>query len=207
MFFPVWEIPFYKTPLIYKSEGFLFWQNYWHMLAKPTKMKKLLLTIGFTSTLFASQIFGQTSRPMHEIHAMMLYNFTKYIQWPESSGAFVIGVIGDDNVYNTMNSWYNGKLKGNRKFKIVRFSSAAEVTQTDILYVSKTSSNRFEEIKAKTDSSKTLIITDKIGLGKKGSNINFKMVNNKLAFELNKASIETSSLKVSSQLMSMAILI
>lgn len=144
---------------------------------------------------------------MHEIHAMMLYNFTKYIQWPEASGEFVIGVIGDNNIYNTLNKWYNGKLKGNRKFKIVEFKNAAEITKTDILYVAKTSSKDFEEIKAKGDSDKTLIITDKNGLCNKGSNINFKMVNNRLAFELNKASIDASSLKVSSQLMSMAILI
>ncbi|MEM6359068.1 MAG: YfiR family protein [Bacteroidota bacterium] len=170
-------------------------------------MKKLLLTTSLVVAMSAGQIFGQASRPIHEIHSMMLYNFTKYIQWPESSGAFVIGVVGDENVYQTLNNWYNGKLKGNRKFKIVRFSSAAEVTQTDILYVSKGISGKFDEIKAKTDAQRTLIITDKVGLGKKGSNINFKMVNNRLAFELNEASIEASGLKVSSQLMNMAILI
>ncbi|MEM7108503.1 MAG: YfiR family protein [Bacteroidota bacterium] len=164
----------------------------------------------FTTTLVLTALFGQVNaqnRPMHEIHAMMLYNFTKYIQWPESSGEFVIGVIGDSDVYNTLSKWYNGKSKGNRKFKIVQFKSVDEIIKTDIMYVGKTSSKDFEEIKIKGDSDKTLIITDKNGLADKGSNINFKMVNNRLAFELNKSSIEASSLKVSSQLMSMAILI
>lgn len=169
-------------------------------------MKKLLLITGFILTVFVSQSIGQ-GRPMHEIHSMMLYNFTKYIQWPESSGEFVIGVVGDDNVYNTLTKWYNGKLKGNRKFKIVNFNNVNEIRKTDILYVAKTLSKNFDAIKSKTDTNKTLIITDQNGLGEKGSNINFKMVNNRLAFELNKASIEASSLKVSSQLMSMAILI
>ena len=169
-------------------------------------MKKLFFTTAFICVILIGKVAGQ-GKPMHEIHAMMLYNFTKYIQWPETSGEFVIGVIGDDNIYNTLNSWYNGKLKGNRKFKIVKFNSVEEINKTDILYVAKTSSKDFDQIKLKADTDNTLIITDKSGLGKKGSNINFKMVNNRLAFELNKASIEASSLKVSSQLMSMAILI
>lgn len=169
-------------------------------------MKKTIYTFALAILVSIGQSFSQ-GRPMHEIHSMMLYNFTKYIQWPDASGEFVIGVIGDNDVYKTLNTWYNGKLKGNRKFKIVQFNSVADVYSTDILYVAKTSSKDFDAIKEKSDSQKTLLITDKMGLGKKGSNINFKMVNNRLAFELNKASIDASSLKVSSQLMSMAILI
>ncbi|MEM7108502.1 MAG: YfiR family protein [Bacteroidota bacterium] len=168
-------------------------------------MKKILFTLSFIFTLVVGQLFAQ-SRPMHEIHSMMMYNFTKYIQWPESSGNFVIGVLGDDEVYSTLNTWYNGKVKGNRKFKIVKYNSVEEIQSVEMLYIAKTSSKNFEEIKGKVDSH-TLIITDKLGLAKRGSDINFKMVNNRLAFELNKASIEASSLKVSSQLMSMAILI
>jgi hypothetical protein len=52
-----------------------------------------------------------------------------------------------------------------------------------------------------------LVITDKSGLGEKGSGINFKTVDNKLKFELNQKAIEASNLKVSGALSSMAILI
>ncbi|MFN7329218.1 MAG: YfiR family protein [Bacteroidota bacterium] len=52
-----------------------------------------------------------------------------------------------------------------------------------------------------------MVITDRNGLGAKGSCINFKTVDDKLKFELNQAAIETSNLKVSSALTSMAILI
>jgi len=53
----------------------------------------------------------------------------------------------------------------------------------------------------------TLVITDKNGLGAKGSGINFKMIDNKLKFELNQKALEASNLKVSGSLSSMAILI
>ncbi|MTI22423.1 YfiR family protein [Fulvivirga sp. RKSG066] len=140
---------------------------------------------------------------------MMIYNFVKYIQWPANNNSqqFVIGVIGDDEVFNTLNSWYDGKVRGNKTFAIKNFSSAAEVAGCDILYVAKGASNQFDEIKTKLSNAATLIITDKPGLGQKGSGINFKTVNGKLAFEMNQGVIESSKLKVSSQLTAMAIII
>ena len=44
-------------------------------------------------------------------------------------------------------------------------------------------------------------------MGQKGSCINFKVIDGKLKFELNQATVTGSNLKVSTQLSSMAILI
>jgi hypothetical protein len=60
---------------------------------------------------------------------------------------------------------------------------------------------------AKVAGKPTMVITDKNGLGEKGSNINFKTVGGKLKFELNQAAFDKNKLKVSSQLVSMAIVI
>jgi len=175
-------------------------------------MKKLSLTFALVIAA-AAGIFANTAatdiedRPVYEIHSMMIYNFVKYIQWPaENSQDFVIGVIGDDEVYSTLKAWYDGKVRGNKKFIIKKFNSASEITNTNILYVAKSASGQFSSIKAQA-SANTLLITDKPGLGKKGSGINFRTINNKLAFELNQTEIEKSNLKVSSQLSAMAIII
>ena len=162
-----------------------------------------LITVGFANPLLAQE------KPLHELHSMMIYNFIKYIQWPESNvqGEFTIAVIGDDQVYNTLNAWYGGKVRGNKKFIVKKFNTAEEVTSCEILYVSNESSNQFNTIKSKLASTSTLLITDKDGLAEKGSGINFKRINNKIAFELNQKAIESASLKVSGQLVNMAILI
>lgn len=173
---------------------------------KTFTVKHVLLALFFVTMLHPLQA---QNRPIHEIHSMMIYNFIKYIQWPDhtASEEFVIGVIGNDEVYKTLNEWYGDKLRGNKKFVIKNFSSPGEVSGCHILYVAKDSSKEFETIKSKVTSSSTLIITDKPGLGEMGSGINFRTVNNKLAFELNQKAIEDSQLKVSGQLSSMAILI
>ncbi|UII23003.1 YfiR family protein [Fulvivirga ligni] len=173
---------------------------------------KILKSATVLTVFLLSGFFGTAQaqgRPIHEIHSMMIYNFIKYIQWPSSdqSQNFVIAVIGDDEVYNTLNTWYGGKLRGNKKFVVKKFGSPSEISECHILYVAKGSSKDFDTIKGQLANKSTLIITDKPGLGEKGSGINFRTVNNKLAFELNQKVIEESRLKVSGQLSSMAILI
>ena len=148
-------------------------------------------------------------RPVHEIYSMMMWNFTKYVQWPDhdAGGEFVIGIVGNNEVYNTLNQWYGGKQKGSKTYVIKKFNSASDVTECHVIYIDKSKSSDFEAINTKVQGKKTLIITDKNGLGAKGSAINFKTVDNKLKFELNQKAMEASNLKVSGALTSMAILI
>lgn len=146
-------------------------------------------------------------RPTHEIHAAMLFNFIKYIQWPNEGdpGEFVVGVIGDDNVYNTLTQWYNGKPKGSKKYVIKKLTSVEESANCQVVYVGKSKSKEFENIKNNVTGKSILTITDGNGLGQKGSCINFKVIDGKLKFELNQATVTSSNLKISSQLSSMAI--
>lgn len=156
----------------------------------------------------SSTIFAQ-DRPMHEVYSMMVYNFIKYVQWPDhaESGEFVIGVVGNADLFTTLNTWYGGKPRGGKTYVIKKFNSAAEVANCHVVFIDKSKSGEFEAVNNKVKGKGTLVITDKAGLGEKGSGINFKSVDNKLKFELNQRAMEASNLKVSGALSSMAILI
>jgi hypothetical protein len=169
-------------------------------------MKKIKILVA--ALLISGSAFSQ-DRPMHEVHSMMVFNFTKYVQWPDHAvtGEFIIGVVGNNDIYNTLNGWYGGKPRGSKTYIIKKFNSAAEVTDCHVLYIDKSKSGEFDNVNDKVKGKGTLIITDKSGLGEKGSSINFKLVDNKLKFELNQKAIEASNLKVSGALSSMAILI
>jgi hypothetical protein len=168
------------------------------------KITALLFAIGMTSSALQAQ-----DRPIHEVYSMMLFNFTKYVQWPDhsASGEFVIGVIGNAEVFNTLQTWYGGKPRGSKTYVIKKFNSASDVGECHVVFIDKSKSNEFENVNNKVKGKGTLIITDKNGLGEKGSAINFKTIDNKLKFELNQKAIEVSNLKVSGTLSSMAILI
>jgi hypothetical protein len=169
------------------------------------KKIKVLLIAAF---LVSGSVIAQ-DRPMHEVYSMMVFNFTKYVQWPDhtASGEFVIGVVGNADVHATLNTWYGGKPRGAKTYVIKKFNSASEVTDCHVVFIDKSKSGEFDAINAKVQGKGTLVVTDKSGLGAKGSGINFKTVDNKLKFELNQKALETANLKVSGALSSMAILI
>jgi hypothetical protein len=166
----------------------------------------------FIFTLFAISVIGPVfaqEKPMHEIHSAMLYNFIKYVQWPNEGdgGEFIVGVLGEDDVFNTLKQWYDGKPKGSKKYVIKKLTSAADAATCSVIYLGKAKSSQFEEVKRSIAGKSVLTITNGNGLGQKGSCINFKVVDGKLKFEMNQGTFSTANLKVSSQLSSMAILI
>ncbi|MBS1681157.1 MAG: YfiR family protein [Bacteroidetes bacterium] len=140
---------------------------------------------------------------------MMVFNFVKYVQWPtnDNSKEFIIGVVGNNDIYNTLNTWYSGKAKGNKTYVIKNFKNASEVTDCQVVFIDRSKSGDFVAVNDKVKGKGTLVVTDRSDLGMKGSCINFKTVDDKLKFELNQHAIEASNLKVSSSLTSMAILI
>ena len=151
----------------------------------------------------------KAQRPMHEIHSMLIFNFIKYIDWPEAtkSGDFVIAVYGDDDVFQQLNTFYSNRPIKGQNAKIISASSISEINSAHVVYVAEKKSNDFESLQTKFNGKPTLIITDRSGLGKKGSCINFKEVGGKLKFEINQASFDSNQLKISSQLVSMGIMI
>jgi hypothetical protein len=170
---------------------------------KRIKALAIIALVAVSSSAFAQE------RPLHEVYSMMVFNFVRYVQWPDhtTSGEFVIGVVGNGDVYNTLNTWYGGKPRGTKTYVIKKFASANDVTDCHVVFIDKSKSGEFEDINNKVKGKGTLVITDKNGLGEKGSAINFKTVDNKLKFELNQKALDASNLKVSGALSSMAILI
>ncbi len=151
----------------------------------------------------------QAQRPMHEIHSMLIFNFIKYIEWPEAtkSGDFVIMIYGDDALLKQLNSFYGSKPIKGQNVKVVGIKDAAEITRAHVVYLSDNKSGAFVEVLTKTSGKPILMITDRSGLGEKGANINFKTVGGKLKFEVNKAAFSKNQLKISNQLVSMGIVI
>lgn len=159
--------------------------------------------------MICSAVNAQEGRPMHEVYSMMVFNFVKYVQWPsdDNTKEFIIGVIGNSDIYNTLNSWYAGKAKGNKVYVIKKFKDASELSDCQVVFIDRSKSGEFDAVNNKVKGKGTLVVTDRNGLGSKGSCINFKTVDEKLRFELNQHAIEASNLKVASALASMAILI
>ena len=143
-----------------------------------------------------------------KIKATFLYNFTKYIDWPEryKEGNFVIGVLGTSSFYNDLNTLLSTKTVGSQKFEIKSYTSVESISGLcHILFIPAENSAMLPDLLKKMKGKSTLIVTEKIGMTKQGSAINFVIENNKQRFELNKNNISKYNLKVSSTLEALAI--
>ncbi len=153
-------------------------------------------------------LFGSSVRAQnYQLHAVYIYSFIKYVQWPGENESFTIGVLGDTPLLSHLEKMAASKKAGNRPIVIVKFQSVESIKPTNILFVSNTTSEEIDSLLEKSEKNNSLLITEKEGLGMAGSAINFVERNGKLAFELNKSSIDNAGLKVSSELSRLAIII
>lgn len=99
------------------------------------------------------------------------------------------------------------KKAGSQPFEIKSFSSPASITKCHILIVSPEVQISLNEVLDRIKNYSTLLITEKAGMARQGSAINFVVKNNRPAFEINKSNAEKHDLKVSSTLLPLAIVV
>jgi len=139
---------------------------------------------------------------------VFLYNFTKYFEWPEKmkSGNFIINVIGSNSGLNgELNKMATSKQVGNQKLEIKNTTSIDGSIQPHIIFLLSESSEMLKEIASKYKGKGTLVVTEKNGLAKAGSAINFVAIDSKLKFEYSKNNAVKAGLKTSDGLNSLAI--
>jgi len=167
----------------------------------------LLLTLAFSSLGFQQQPFDSNQLVARQ-KAVFLYNFTKYFEWPGKmkSGNFIINVIGSNsNINGELNKMASSKQVGSQKIEIKSTSTVDGTLQPHIIFLLNESSDLLKDISSKFKGKGTLIVTEKGGLAKSGSAINFVAIDSKLKFEYSKANAVKAGLKTSEELKSLAI--
>lgn len=175
------------------------------------KIALIVLTAGlFTWVLQSSFKPAQTIDTNAKIKAMFIYSFTRYVEWPSDykQGNFVIGVMGSGSLVSELDKMANsGKRAGSQAIEVKSFATSSAISRCHMLIVPSDFKGNLAEVLAKIKGQSTLIITEKAGMAKSGAAINFVVQNNKQAFELNKSNAEKYDLKVSSNLLTLAIVV
>ena len=140
--------------------------------------------------------------------AIFIYNFIKYIEWPGTKQSFKIGILnGTPEMMAAFEKMIEKKSGEGQKLVLENYHSASAAGDCQLLFIPDNQSNILSEVSAKLSGKPTLIVTESDGLIKKGSGINFIIVDGKLRFELNRSTLKEADLKVSSNLLGLAILV
>ncbi len=142
-----------------------------------------------------------------KIHSIFIYNFAKYTQWPTNtqSGDFVIEVLGRSALADELERVVANKTVGSQRIVVRRITSPDQISASHIVVVPSSESRHFEAVQARLKGKPSLLITEKPGLGQKGSGINFVIREDKWSYELNQASLAENGLKVSVEISKLAI--
>ena len=137
--------------------------------------------------------------------ALFMYNFTKYIEWPQAkqSGDFVIGVIGNSGMIDELNTIAQKKTVGAQTIKVKQISSADDVTKMHIVYITEDKSGEAAGVAGKIKGKGVVLITDKAGFALSTSGINYIKKDGKPNFEISTKHLNEEGVKVSAQLMAL----
>lgn len=168
--------------------------------------RKLFVLIVFAGLFLAGTGNYDTNA---KIKAVYIFNFTKYIEWPKEyrESDFIIGVLGDSPLYSELEGMAVSKKVFGQKIEVRKFKSAAEIGKCHMLYVARDAADPLNSVIGKVKEYSTLLITDKEGLAKQGSAINFVVLQNRQKFELNQSNALKYNLKVSNSLEALAIIV
>ena len=189
---------------------------------KKRNFISLTLTILFV-VFFAlgAQASPDASRE-YQIKAAFLFNFIKFIDWPEekmseNGGKITIGIVGKDPFENAFEPLKDKLLKG-KKVEIIRFKSfSAMIKEKDngskelrnlkkcnLLFICSSEKKNLTKIVETVKNDNVLTVGDTKGFLESGGIINLVMEKNKVRFEINIKVAQEAGLKIRSKLLSLA---
>lgn len=169
----------------------------------------LVLTLVFPPAAPALVKVQDLSASEAAVKAVFLFNFTRYLEWPEDNGLAYcpIAVLGDSGIFAPLQEIAEKKTAGSTPIQVRRYEEIEDVGLPRILYVSDSAASRLPEILEKFRGTDTLIVGETEGLASRGAAVNFVLRNETVKFEINVKALKDAGIRISSQLLKLAILI
>jgi hypothetical protein len=170
----------------------------------------LLLLAGVLVAVLASP--AGASRDEYEVKAAFLLNFARLVEWPEAArpaptAPMVISVWGSPEVERAIARGIGAATVGEHPLVVRRIAGADELGGSHILFVSRDADASPGELLEAARRHATLAVGESEGFAARGGAINFFTENRKLRFEINPDAAQAASLKISSRLLRLAVLV
>jgi hypothetical protein len=161
--------------------------------------------------VFSQAAFGAgTVSREDQIKAAFLYNFAKFIDWPPSSFAdpsapFVIGILGETPIASVLDELVRDRKIGGRKITVRRVQSVAEAASTHMLFVSASDLSQWLQVQPAIEAKPVVTVGEAPSFVHSGGVINFIRQEDKVRFEISMPAVERCGVRVSSQLLILAV--
>ena len=167
----------------------------------------------FLAQSFLSPVFSDAEETINRepiIKAGLLLKFTNFIQWPEVYSSLYgeeplnICLHGKEE-FGDIFDYVNDHDILRRKILVKRNIQNRDLNTCHILYFSSIENENFNNLANEIKNSSVLVVTESEKLSHSLVAINFRKVNNRIRFEINRSAFERSGIIISSELLNLAI--
>jgi hypothetical protein len=183
-----------------------------HTLANLTSRFRLLFVMVITLLFVSAQptFSADSVSKEYQLKAAFLYNFTKFVTWPskkfeQSNNKLIIGVIGHNPFGNELAEITRGRTVAGRDIQVRYISSIEDAHSVNLLFVPSTEERKVRDNLRSLHESCVLTVGETDLFASLGGIISFSVNSDKIRFEINREEAFNASLKISPQLLKLAI--
>lgn len=150
----------------------------------------------------AAQAYSPTA-----VKAAFLYRFAGYVEWPAAqagAAVFSIAVLGESEVADQLEQLLPMQTIHGRPAQVRRIHRVSEIGDAQMLFIAATAAKDLRAQIAPISSKPVLVVTDDTRGLDAGSTLNFVEVDRRIRFEVSLGAAERAGLKISSELLSVA---
>jgi hypothetical protein len=169
---------------------------------------RAVLIGGLCATVGSSSLIAADLHDEDEVEAAFLYRFAGYVDWPVeafSGQDFTIAVLGSDSIVRELQQMLPNHSLKNRPAQVRRIRSLDELRDAQILFVGPRYNDELKSVIARVANRPVLVVTASDHGLDEGSCVNFLVVDQRVRFEVSLTAADRVGLKVSSELLSVAV--
>lgn len=146
----------------------------------------------------------------YQLKAAFLYNFTKFVTWPskkfeESNNKLIIGIIGHNPFGNELAEITQGRTVGGRDIQVQYITSIEAAHSVNLLFIPNAEERKVKDHLRSLHAASVLTVGETDHFASLGGIISFSVNADKIRFEINREEAFNASLKISPQLLKLAI--
>lgn len=166
----------------------------------------LLLAVVFLTAAPVAQ--AQPISKEYQVKAAFLYNFTKFVEWPpqdfaSATSPIVIAVFGKNPFDQELAALVKDRSVNGRPIQVRAIQAEAELATAHIVFVGAGEESRLPS--SIYGEHGVLTVGESSEFSRRGGIITFTLVEGKVRFEINQGSGEKAGLKLSGQLLKLAV--
>ena len=143
----------------------------------------------------------------YDLKAVFLYNFTRYLQWPEedATGAFEIAVLGDSGIVAPLQEIAAKKTVRSAPIVVRRCEEPGQIGRPRILFLARPAAPSLKRALNAARGAGILTVGEEEGLAARGAAVNFVLREETVKFEVSVKALKAAGIQAGSQLLKLAI--